>query len=117
MLTDSVRQIATFHLPPYTCSFNMARGAGGRSGGVAGLFLVLVAFDTLLVHHLFGFELAGHFHLFKAVGFLWKGSMAGVAVLKSFLMGKMRKGHLPTGPSKYCDIFSPLIGGPNNGGG
>ena len=90
--------------------FYMALGAGGRACGIAGLLLVLMAFDTLLVHHLLWFQLAGRFHFFKAVGFLRKGGMAGVAVLQPVLVGVVGKRYIPPGPAVDFNLFSTLVG-------
>ncbi len=93
----------------------MALGAGGRAGGVAGLFLTLVALDALLVHHLLRFQLAGYFHFLDAIGFLGKDNMTGVAVRQPILVAMMGKWHIPTGPAEDFNIFSTVVDRPDGG--
>ena len=94
----------------------MTLGAGGRASGVTGLFLILMALDTLFVHHLFRFQLAGYFHFLDAIGFLGKDSMTGVAVRQPILVVMMGKGHLPTGPAENLNIFSAFVRGLDGNG-
>jgi hypothetical protein len=96
--------------------FKMTLGAGGRAGGIAGLFLILMALDALLVHHLLRFQLAGYFHFFNGIGFLGKDSMAGVAVRQPILVAMMGKQYIPPGPAIDFKVFSALVRGLDGNG-